>query len=239
MACLLLGGFAVATLHLLLGWLRLRFLLATSKPAPASLRDAVKLPDGVQLLTTDRRVQPFCCGVGRGRIVLPQTMADPTPATLFVLQHEVAHLRNGDVRWRVLAALLRPLLFWHPLFWWLQQQLRFTGELLADDHAAKGAVANYVRCMLALAEQPPRRVAATLTTPVFFRSSELYRRLQVMLQRKQPLPRSTPWRRTRQALPAALIAISCVAGFGIESATAQAPEQSRTELRTKSTACAT
>jgi LysM repeat protein len=123
-------------------------------------------------------------------------------------------------------------LFWHPLFWWLQHQLRFAGEVLADDHAARGSVGDYVRCMLELAATPTPRVAATFAAPVFHRSSELYRRLQMMLQKERVCTAPTSsWRRFRHSLAAAAIVLTCAATFGVERAVAQEPDTGRALAR--------
>lgn len=220
---LVVGG-ALVGLHLMIGWLRLRRILAASRAAPDALRVAAALPDGVRLRVSTALLQPFCCGLLRGCIVVPAPLAEPSSQSTFVVRHEAAHLRAGDTRWRALAALLRPLLFWHPLYWWLQSQLRFTGELLADDAAAAGAVGDYVRCMVTLASQPAPRVTGTMAAFVFVRRSELYRRLQMMLQRDVRLSPSTPsWRRLFHGVSAAAIVAIGAAFFGAERAVAQDP----------------
>jgi len=230
-AWVLLVGAVVVALHLLVGWWRLRRILAASRTAPAELRRAARLPRHVRLCIANRRVQPFCCGVLRGCIVLPPNLDAVSAETIFVVRHEAAHLRAGDMRLRVFAALLRPVLFWQPLFWWLQSQLRFTGELLADDAAAEGAVGDYVRCMVALAAKPAPRVTGALAAFAFHRPSELYRRLQMMLQREGSLSTFTsPWRRLIHGVSATAIVAGSAMFFGVERVAAQDPVRAeRTE----------
>src|SRR5262249_45362127 len=126
------AGAVLSSLWLLLGVLRLRRVVARSVPASAALVRAAGLPEGIDVRIARLPVRPFCCGLLRARIVLPPGLARPTPAALTVLRHEWAHLRAGDVRLQAVIALLQPLLFWQPLYWWLRRQVRFCSELLAD-----------------------------------------------------------------------------------------------------------
>ncbi|MCK5941029.1 MAG: LysM peptidoglycan-binding domain-containing protein, partial [Planctomycetes bacterium] len=128
----------------------------------------------------------------------------------------------------------RPLLFWHPLYWWLQRKLRFTGELLADDAAARGSVAQYVRCMMTLSTHPDPVAGDMLATTIFRRRSELFRRLEMMLQRDETISR-TPSRAGRlvRAATTTLLVGLCAGAFGVERAAAQDPvkRDARREVR--------
>lgn len=223
---LLLGASAWLAL-LALGVLRLRSIVRDSDPAPREVHDLVPLPKRTRICIARRPTQPFCFGVLRPTIVLPQDLAGTDQATRFVLQHECAHLTSGDVRARLLAALLRPALFWHPLFWWLNHQLRYSGELLADDAAAAmpdGGVADYVRCMMTLSTHTDRAAGTPLAATIFRRRSELFRRLETMLQRDEAIPRtlSRAGRALRATAATALVAITA-GTFGVEPVTAQDP----------------
>lgn len=219
-------GAALFALHLCIGWLHLRRLLANSQRASAELTGLVKLPARTRLRIVNAAVQPFCCGLLRPTIVLPQKLAHPTDETRFILLHERAHLTSGDTRARLLAALLRPLLFWHPLYWWLQHKLRFTSELLADDAAAQGSVADYVRCMMTLSTHPDPATGGALVATIFRRRSELFRRLEMMLQRDEAISRShSPLSRWTRAASTLLLITLCAGTFGVEDAVAQSPRQ--------------
>lgn len=219
-----IAGAGAFTALLLLGWLRLARVLRTSRPAPQTVRALVALPSNTRVRIATLPVQPFCCGVFRATIVLPAHLAKPCGETRFVLLHELAHVRTGDVRRRVLAAWLRPLLFWHPLFWWLSRQLRFHGELVADRAAAGGDVAAYVRCMVDLANRSFPFAASPTVATIFRRRSELFRRLEMMLQRpdaqRRSPSRSAAWLSRLSATAAVAL---CAGTFGV----AQEPAQGR------------
>jgi beta-lactamase regulating signal transducer with metallopeptidase domain/LysM repeat protein len=211
--------------HLLLGWWRLRRILKQSQPAPPELQQLIDLPARTRLRITHASIQPFCCGLLKPTIVLPRRLAHATEEARFILLHERAHLTSGDARARLLTALLRPVLFWHPIYWWLQRQLRFTSELLADDQAAQGSIGDYVRCMMTLSTHPDRVAGGMLVATIFQRRSELFRRLEMMLQRSESITHSQTRlsRCTRAVATLALVAISA-GTFGVERAVAQAPQ---------------
>jgi beta-lactamase regulating signal transducer with metallopeptidase domain len=227
-------GAVAASAWLLVATLALHLLLAGSRPAPASLRTAAGLPPSVALRMVDRPVRPFCCGVWRQAIVLPQDLctAEHAGKALAVLRHEAAHVRTGDSRLAAVFALLTPLLFFHPLFWWLRREVRFSSELLADDVAARAAgVHTYVRELLDLAERQGPRVCAAGAVSVFHRPSEFYRRIQMLLQRQGHLSTSiTPARRLFQAL-STMALVATAAGFFGSTPRAQEPEGPAASLR--------
>ena len=71
-----------------------------------------------------------------------------------VLCHELAHLRQGHPLGRSLGAVLAPVLFWNPLYWWLAKEQRLAAEFLADGEAAGWlGKRRYVEELLALAER--------------------------------------------------------------------------------------
>lgn len=209
-AWLFLAGSAVAGLWLVLGWLRLRWLLRRCRPAPAWLSA------GLPVLVTDARTRPFCAGVWRPRIVLPARLADPrrADAARAVLAHELAHARAGDCRVQLLFALLTPLCWWQPLFWWLRAQVRFASELLADDAAARGGtVRGYVGGLLQVVDADAPRIAHAGAVSIFHRPSEFYRRIHMLLGRKVPLSRQVSLRRRIASAAGTALLVTVAAGF--------------------------
>ena len=73
-------------------------------------------------------------GFLRPIIVLPKQFLEQenSSAVRQALRHEWAHIDHGDA---LLAGILRtliPVLYLHPLFWWLRQMVAMNQELLAD-----------------------------------------------------------------------------------------------------------
>lgn len=234
---LLAAGSLLFTLQLLLGLWHLGRALRRTLPAPLELRSLAPLSRRTRLRISSEASRPFCVALLWPVIVLPKRLARPSAATRYVLRHEWGHIETGDARARALCALLRPLLFWHPLYWCLAHELHRTGELLADDSAATGpggTVAEYVRCMLQLTAMPDRNADAAWAAPVFRRPTELTKRLEMIMKRENPLPRSdSRVRRSTRIAGAALLITVTVASFGVAPARAQepAPQSQANELR--------
>src|SRR6185295_9490284 len=72
----------------------------------------------VRLLESERVGVPLVCGGWNPCIILPPTSASWDAAALRgVLLHELAHGRRGDLRWNLLAHLVRALFWFDPLLW--------------------------------------------------------------------------------------------------------------------------
>ena len=99
-------------------------------------------------LTQDSRVAPqlllnqavgraIVLGVWRPAVVLPEfLLQEDIKAVRAVLRHELAHVEHRDLWLAMLMRLLLPLLYIHPLFWWLRRQILIDQEYLADEVAA-------------------------------------------------------------------------------------------------------
>lgn len=222
-------GATLTLARLLVGWLRLRRLLAGCRPVPHAHWRGIQWPRGTRVLSSPRAVRPFCCGVWRPVVVVPRSLlADSDAVALHaVLRHEAAHLSAGDARALTLLSWLSVPLFCHPLFWWLCREVRFCSELLADEAAAATeGRQQYARALIDLAERNDPTVAAVGTIAVFRRPSEFYRRIQMLLQRRGSLSMSAS--RLRRAAHSA--AMLCLVGgaasvFGVPAA-AQEPASS-------------
>ena len=77
-----------------------------------------------------------------------------------------------------------PVLFAHPVYWWLRRRTREDQELLADAAAADGRV-DYAEALLAWARQTPDRprLAAAGSLALWERPSQLKRRIVMLLDR--------------------------------------------------------
>jgi hypothetical protein len=201
------AGAVLMLLRSLSGFVRLRRLLHTSTPPPPALAEAA--PPNARLRIARSPVRPFCAGIVRPTIVLPPALARPArrEEALAVLRHESAHVHHGDPGAQTLLALLGVLLFFHPLFWWLFREVRFSSELLADDAAARTDRTGYARALMNLVQSDEPAPAVAGTVAVFHRPSEFYRRIQMLLQTTGTL--SAPVTRRRRAAQAL-----CALAFG-------------------------
>jgi len=236
----LLGALFFLVRHLV-GTARLRRLLAACAEAAPTAVPGFTIPRGTRLLLSPHRVRPFCTGIVRPVIVLPDELMQPDrlAEARAVLAHEASHLRAGDGRVAALLAWLAIPLFCHPLYWWLCREVRFCNELLADDDAAGPDRNSYARALLDLAEHDQPALAASGTVAVFHHPSEFYRRIQMLLQRRGSLSsRTSRLCRATSAL-AALCFVGTVAGVLGTPAVAQEPgDRARKEAELRETIAA-
>ncbi len=85
-----------------------------------------------------RLVTPVATGALLPAIVLPERFAKSSRRGELraVLGHEWAHIQNGDLWLLALDRCLFPLLWAHPVYWWLRRRMRQDQEILADAAAA-------------------------------------------------------------------------------------------------------
>ena len=199
------GRAFVAGSVLVLAWLGVGLWQTTvlrrqSRPAPQWSRDVLAdiVGDGPaepDLLVSDRLAQPVAVGHLRPAIILPERFVDDEPRCRLeaALAHEWAHFRNRDLWWIAVSGLLMPVLFAHPVYWWLRRRTREDQELLADATAADGRV-DYAEALLAWARQTPERprLAAAGSLALWERPSQLKRRILMLLDRDFRLEPTCP-----------------------------------------------
>ena len=144
------AGVALSLLWLLLGAVQTTRLRRTSREASANLRELFIRVAGDQARPPALRLsasiaQPVALGIVWPTIIVPEAFAESQPEAGLesVLAHEWAHIHNGDLRLLGVLRVLLPLLFAHPLYWWLRQRVRLDQELLADAWAARNDRVGY------------------------------------------------------------------------------------------------
>lgn len=191
-----LSGVAVMAAWWVAGFFALVRLLRRSAPADERCRAALHDIAGddaarVRLLVSRLAAQPFACRWWRPAIVLPQRLAaGDANALKCALAHEWSHVARGDTWWWSLAGVVRLVCFYQPLVWWLRSQMRLAQDYLADADAADKAPAaeDYAQFLTDWA-------AANVRRPLYGglgilgRSSDLYRRIIMLVQNPQPLDR--------------------------------------------------
>jgi BlaR1 peptidase M56 len=222
----LVGRVFVAGAALALAWLGIGLwqtsvIRCRSRPAPKWSRDVLAsiVGDGraaPELLVSDRLAQPVALGLLRPAIVLPERFVEDEPRCRLeaALAHEWAHFRNRDLWWIALSGLLMPVLFAHPVYWWLRRRAREDQELLADAAASDGRV-DYAEALLAWARQTPDRprLAAAGSLALWERPSQLKRRILMLLDRDFRVEPSCPRRwglGVRVATALSVLALSLV-----------------------------
>jgi len=233
LAMLFLFGGLLMLAGIGLGSIVLAFQLWRSRAAPPWLRVLGQrlLRETGESMRLDIRVhagptRPFCFGLRRGTIVVPARICEPERRIQLrqVLRHEIAHLCQRDTRGQLLFAVALPLLFFHPLYWWLRHRCRLSAELIADDRAARhGDRVRYARELITLSQQGLSGPAGLLPAmPAFTSKNQFYRRMKMLLQREDDLAtRCSPVHRRLQLCFAGLLIAAGASLWGVEPLAAQ------------------
>jgi len=152
---------------------------------------------------------PAVVGFARPRIVLPLWCEDLDDRALrLILDHELEHVRAGDLRLIITTGLLPVLLPWHIPIWWQLARLRLAVEGDCDLRVLErnpGPTRPYLELLLDVGRRAPqcRPMATMLSEP----HETLKRRIRIMTM---PIPKN-PWARgvTLTAVGAALVAFAC------------------------------
>jgi hypothetical protein len=210
-------------LRALFGHLAVAWLLHRAGPAPAAARRLFRgmsqnLRPRPRLVVSPRVRGPVCCGLLRPTVVLPVELAYTADRDRlrWVFAHELAHLDRRDP-WAGLAVCLAQVLYFHlPWFWWLRRQVRLCQEYVADAAAAGPAtpVEEYAAFLVSLSGAPAVPLG---TTGVLGHSSDLYRRVTMLL--KNPGRAARRGRRGWSLAAAGTLVLGavCLSGLGVRA----------------------
>ena len=137
-----LGGSCLCTFIILARLIRFRRLLAYAVPVTHSVQrraDSLARRMGTSTLPSvwfiPGSVCPMLYALGRKpRLLIPEALWDRLDDNQqsSLLVHELAHLRRGDHRVRVLELLVTILYWWNPVAWWARRELREAEEQCCD-----------------------------------------------------------------------------------------------------------
>lgn len=228
LAMLYLAGGVLCIGWLLLGRLllfRLTRRAAPPEPWLAQLYSSLSTEKLPRLLVSDKCRRAFSCGWLRPTIMLPADCCTEqrTEQLRQILLHELAHIRQGDQRGRVLFNTALPLLYLHPLYWLIRGRTYLAAELLADDWAAQhSSCTTYAGELIALVKEQGRRGMSHVgTVGIFSSPSQFYRRMEMLVRRQTPLVTacSRRWRLlTCLAVLATVVTLSSVLGVKLVQA---------------------
>jgi len=181
----------------LVGYLALWHLLRTAGPAPGTalrlFRRMTGRPHRPRLLVSAQIRAPLSCGLFRPTVVIPPALCQPgREGTLrWVFAHELTHLQRHDAWSCLLFGLGQAVYFYLPWFWWLRRQVRLCQEYIADAAAVQEAdyPEDYAEFLLSLTSAPAVPLSAT---GVLGNSSDLFRRVTMLLQNSAHVERGCP-----------------------------------------------
>src|SRR5262249_18126304 len=100
-----------------------------------------------------------------------------------------AHVLRRDAWGNLMLNAALPVLYFHPLYWWLKSQVRMAAELVADDWAGRLTGKEAYAVELISLARSSARVPLPLAgaAGLFTSGSQFYRRMQMLLAREAPL----------------------------------------------------
>lgn len=203
---LFLAGASGIAWWLVVGALLTRALRYHSRLAPEPVqRELTRLggsrAPATRVLLSDRINQALALGFWKPQIILPERFlgGESCEALEAALVHELAHVRNGDLRMLACLRWLMVPLFAHPLYWWFRAQIRMDQELLADAAAgARSDGAAYAEILLDWfrTNAADRGRAVTATLGLWEKPHLLKRRISMLLNQEISIEARSPvsWR---------------------------------------------
>ncbi len=213
------SGVGVCVFYSVLGHVLLCRLLRRSRTVDIAADSRVRVRIG------DDYDRPISFGLLWPTILLPARFNElDRVKQQHILRHELAHISQRDALGHFLFNLLFPILYFHPLYWLLRGKTNFARELIADDLAAAiSSRESYVADLLALAKERLGRAAlATHALGLFQSKTDLYRRMNMLMQSNGPLARrcSIYWRLGYSTL-LVIVLVLASGTFGLRRAQAQ------------------
>jgi beta-lactamase regulating signal transducer with metallopeptidase domain len=159
------------------------------------------------LIGTSARLHvPTAIGFWKPVVLLPAWFVAEISATELkhILLHELAHLRRRDDWTNLVQKLVKALMFFHPLVWWIERKLSLERELACDDAVLVQTESPriYAQCLARVAEKSFLRRQIALAQAAVSRMHQLSSRVAQILDLERP-------RTTRLWKPA----VPLVAGF--------------------------
>ena len=169
-------GVLLLSIRLGLGWRHSRAIQrgasATDEAVMTTVADLaarIGVTQRVRVRVSSSADGPSVVGWLRPMILLPPAAAiGLTPQQLeAVLAHELAHVRRHDYLVNMFQIVAETMFFYHPVVWWVSNQIRIERELCCDDVAVRscGDAVGYARALTTLARQrlsaPELAMAAT------------------------------------------------------------------------------
>jgi beta-lactamase regulating signal transducer with metallopeptidase domain len=157
-------------------------------------RKALRMKRSCLVLESDNVPTPLSVGIIRSKIILPTGLAArlSNEQLQAIALHETAHLRRRDPLMLTLVALVRALLFFHPLVWLAARQISTLTEHCADDAVLDntGQPLPYAQLLTQLAENLPSRSLSTeMATGLLFTRGAFLARVEAVLSDRARIKR--------------------------------------------------
>ena len=175
--------------------------------------------------------QPCAFAWRPATIVLPENFcaSSDSQKLRWALAHEWSHVSRGDVWSWSLAGIVRWFCFYQPLLWFLKRQLQLCQDYVADAEAVRVGTLpeDYAEFLTSRASQfSQTQLAAGLG--IGGRSSDLTRRVLMLVENKRPLESASPRKWNLAVLPIAIVVLITVGALRAQPAKVVAQEKANT-----------
>ena len=101
--------------------------------------EKMKVTHQVIIRTSSRITSPLTYGFYKNVILFPVGLINhlSTDEVEAIIAHELAHIQRHDWMINILQSFIEVLFFYHPVIWWLSQEIRQEREYACDDLALK------------------------------------------------------------------------------------------------------
>ncbi len=212
-ATVYLAGVVAVLLPLVVGALRMAWLVRRARPFAREVGRDGALPDtpGVRILGTGAVRVPLAWGWRRPVILLPVEARDwPAAMRRDAVVHELGHLERRDPVAQTVARVAVALHWFDPLAWAVHRRLVLEAERACDDRvlAAGADSADYAERLLRIAADARQAALRRLPAVAMARSSQLATRVESLLEATRR--RVVRLGRTRLAATAGLMLLPAV-----------------------------
>ncbi|MGA8576212.1 MAG: M56 family metallopeptidase [Candidatus Cybelea sp.] len=154
-------------------------------------RDANALTriDGVEVLVSDDSAIPFAMGILSPAIIVPRELVAIGAGDLqCAIEHELAHVRRGDVASNAITRLFEAVFFWNPWVRIVRSRLIDEREAACDDWAVRrlGGSSAYARCLADLGRRLSGSAESLLVPSAFGSRHSLVTRIERLMSERSP-----------------------------------------------------
>jgi hypothetical protein len=144
----------------------------------------------VALCVSEQIQVPTALGFLKPAVVLPSWLLHDLSAAELkqVVLHELTHLRRRDDWTNLAQKVVKALLFFHPLVWWVEQRISLEREMACDDAvlAQTTCPRDYAVCLTHVAEKSFARRQIALAQAAVDRMRQLSLRVARILDANRP-----------------------------------------------------
>lgn len=186
----------------------------------------------VRIRSSARIAQAAVVGFLKPVVLLPASWLTVLPVEVLeaVIAHELAHIRRYDVWVNLFQRVVEAVLFYHPVVWWVSNQIRLEREMCCDDLAVQ-AIGDRGRYAVALEEVGKLQIqVGVYATPAFTGEGKmnLLRRIQNVLGTTRKPQRELGW---PSGVLAGVMCLAIVLLFGSPTTRSAADDAAQDRVR--------